>query len=276
MRACGVDQPRAGTISLPIRMPREVTIIQRSQTASLATVDSQSARIDQLTPLRSRALVDDVYDLLLDKLTSGELAPDTALGIDPLARQLRISPTPIREALARLEHTGLVHRAANRGYRVAPPLSLEQMLELLDARLVLEDGAIERAMRHAEDLLPDLDAAYEEHARAARALEGSGALHDQHRIHEYYAADWAFHQTILDHSHNRYISRAVNSLSFSFHRMRQTNAMGTTDAPVALAEHAAILNAVRTLDAAAAREALDVHLASLTKRATDAAGNPTD
>ncbi|MDN5962747.1 MAG: GntR family transcriptional regulator, partial [Propionibacterium sp.] len=144
-----------------------------------------------MTPLRSRALVDDVYDLLLDKLTSGELAPDTALGIDPLARQLRISPTPIREALARLEHTGLVHRAANRGYRVAPPLSLEQMLELLDTRLVLEDGAIERAMRHAEDLLPDLDAAYEEHARAARALEGSGALHAPPRIHEYSAADWA-------------------------------------------------------------------------------------
>ena len=40
-------------------------------------------------------------------LTSGRLEPDAPLGIDRLAHDLGVSPTPVREALARLEHTGL-------------------------------------------------------------------------------------------------------------------------------------------------------------------------
>lgn len=237
-------------------------------TDTLSAVSSNGRGLSQLAPLRSRALVDEVYDLLLDMLTSGGLAADAPLGIETLARQMKISPTPIREALARLEHTGLIRREANRGYRVAPPLSVEQMTELIDARLVFERGALERAMREPAELLPDLENAFTQHEAATAALEEPGAVRDHDKVHNYYASDWAFHQAILNHAHNRYIDRAVNSLSFSFHRMRQTTSMGTTDAPVALAEHGRILKAVRDEDPAAALAALNAHLGNLTTRAT--------
>ena len=71
--------------------------------------------MSSLGPIAARGLGDDVHDALLTMLTSGRLEPDAPLGIDRLAHDLGVSPTPVREALARLEHTGLVVRRANRG-----------------------------------------------------------------------------------------------------------------------------------------------------------------
>lgn len=114
-----------------------------------------------LRPIRPRGLRDDVYDALLDMLTSGSLEPDSPLTIDGLARFLAVSQTPVREALARLEDTGLVHRTANRGYRVAPPMSAAQMSELIEARLIMETSAIGHAVeRDLDNLVHDLDAAF--------------------------------------------------------------------------------------------------------------------
>lgn len=60
------------------------------------------------------------------------------LNIGALSRELNVSQTPLREALARLEHTGLVRREALKGYRVAPLFSETELIKLMDARLVLE------------------------------------------------------------------------------------------------------------------------------------------
>ena len=98
-------------------------------------------------------------------LTSGRLEPDAPLGIDRLAHDLGVSPTPVREALARLEHTGLVVRRANRGYRVAPPMSSEQVAELVDARVVLECAAVERAIKDLPSHVRDLPEALREQQR---------------------------------------------------------------------------------------------------------------
>ena len=62
--------------------------------------------------LRRRVLRDDVHEILLDRLLSGVYQDGQTLAIDSLARELGVSPTPVREALAWMEHTGLVTRAA--------------------------------------------------------------------------------------------------------------------------------------------------------------------
>jgi DNA-binding GntR family transcriptional regulator len=55
---------------------------------------------------------DRVYDALVDLLISGRVAPGQALRIEHLANLLDVSPTPVREALAKIEATGLVTRVA--------------------------------------------------------------------------------------------------------------------------------------------------------------------
>lgn len=220
-----------------------------------------------LRPIRPRGLRDDVYDALLDMLTSGSLEPDSPLTIDGLARFLAVSQTPVREALARLEDTGLVPRTANRGYRVAPPMSAAQMSELIEARLIMETSAIGHAVeRDLDNLVHDLDAAFSGNIEAAERLGDPGGAEDRGRIREYYRHDWDFHQTILNHCGNRYINRAVNSLGFSVHLMRQTSGTGRIDAPTAIGEHRRIHEAVRSGDKEAAVRAMTHHLAMVSSR----------
>ena len=80
--------------------------------------------------IERRGLRDHVYERILQLLLSGEAAPGARLSIDTIARQLNVSPTPVREAMVQLERTGLVTREALKGYRVAPPLGLAQLQEL--------------------------------------------------------------------------------------------------------------------------------------------------
>lgn len=223
-----------------------------------------------LQPLLSTGLVDDVHEALLDLLLAGTLAPGSTLSIEALARTLQVSPTPVREALARLEHTGLVLRLPRRGYRVAPPMSPEQMSELVDARMVLEEGAIRRAMAaEVPSLQQDLSRALEAHSAAARDLGEQTDMHDLNAVHEYFRADWHFHQVFLDHCGNRYIDRAVNGLAFSVHRMRQSLGAGAGDWPLAIKEHEAILDSVQTGDVDAAVDAMIRHLELVAARSTD-------
>jgi biotin operon repressor len=83
-------------------------------------------------------LADHVYETLMTSLVDGRLAAGESLNIGALSRELEMSQTPIREALARLESTGLVVREALRGYRVAPLFSPEELAELMEARIALE------------------------------------------------------------------------------------------------------------------------------------------
>ena len=94
--------------------------------------DAGQDRIDR------RGLRDQVYDRLLDMLLSNTMKPGERLGIETLAARLNVSPTPVREAMVQMERTGLVTRQGFKGYRVAAPLTEVQVIELMDAREMLE------------------------------------------------------------------------------------------------------------------------------------------
>ncbi len=57
-----------------------------------------------------RLIADDVYGQLMRLIIDGHVEPGQTLGIDALAREFGVSSSPVREALARLEATGLVRR----------------------------------------------------------------------------------------------------------------------------------------------------------------------
>jgi len=216
-----------------------------------------------------KTLPDSVYEVLFEELSMGKWEAGTPLSIDGLASFLGVSPTPVREALARLEATGLVRREARRGYRVSPPMSRAQVIELVDARLVLETGSIERAMRHQPELVADLHTAYEAHVAAVHRLAETDESSEREALARYFAADWSFHSAILKHCDNRYLELLVESLGFRAHRMRQAIGSGVTDASVALKEHKEILDAVASGKADAAVDAMSAHLHRLLDRVKD-------
>lgn len=72
-----------------------------------------------LHQLDSTTLADQAYDAIREAIISGELASQQKITERGLADLLAVSPTPVREALRRLEQDGLVQRTGPRTVQVA-------------------------------------------------------------------------------------------------------------------------------------------------------------
>lgn len=77
------------------------------------------------TSLARSALRDDVRDRLEDWIVTGHLAPGARLSDEALSDELRISRTPVREALVMLARDGFVECFHQRGFRVRPLTEIE-------------------------------------------------------------------------------------------------------------------------------------------------------
>lgn len=252
--------------------------LRRPPTKALATVypreDPRSTPADDrlvfaAPGIARRGLRDHVYDSILDMLLRSDPTPGTRLPIDTIAHQLGVSPTPVREALVHLERTGLVIREALKGYRVAPPISAEQLREVLEAREMLEAAAVRLAAPAVDTLLPRLRAAQERHRLAGEAVIDSfhHGESDVGLASEYFARDSDFHAVIFEHSGNRYLREMSASLGAQLHQLRRSVHRGVTDVREAIAEHTAIIDAFSSGPVAAAEEAMTTHISNVRIRA---------
>jgi DNA-binding GntR family transcriptional regulator len=80
---------------------------------------------------------------------SGAFLPGAIISMRPLAKDLGVSPMPVREALSRLCYEGALETLPNRGYRV-PHISEGTYRELLQIRIRLETMAGEAAAVRAD------------------------------------------------------------------------------------------------------------------------------
>lgn len=129
--------------------------------------------------------VDEIYRVLADRIINGVYLPGRKLSQNDLADDLDVSRTPLREALNRLQQTGLVVAATNRGMEVAP-VTFEETEQLYAVRLLIEPPLV-AAVTHR---LTDSDL-----AAMAEALESmqEGA----ERTKEFQNAHHRFHEAVL-------------------------------------------------------------------------------
>ncbi|WP_150307135.1 GntR family transcriptional regulator [Planctomonas psychrotolerans] len=212
-------------------------------------------------------LSDRVYEEILASLMDGRLEAGAVISIDGVARDLNVSPTPVRESLARLEATGMVRRVALKGYRVAPLFNRDELGELMDARLVVEPA---NAYRACERSTPDL---VRELARSIDDLRSAPRGASFAEFRDYWEADERFHRLIAETAGNQFLLSAYNALGGQIQRFRFFGELGVTDAEWAIGEHAEILAAFERDDPAGARDAMVAHLDGVKARAlADAEG----
>ena len=94
-----------------------------------------------------QVLTDEVYESIKSLLMDHVILPGARVSIDGLARELKVSQTPVREALARLEADELVVRKPLTGYSSTPVLTLKELLDLYDFRFMIEPRATELATK---------------------------------------------------------------------------------------------------------------------------------
>lgn len=93
------------------------------------------------------ALRDRVYNLLRKALREGEIRPNQHLGEHSLAKQLRVSRTPVREALALLMRDGLLV-STSKGLML-PELSIDDIRQIYEIRKLLEPAGMSETAKHA-------------------------------------------------------------------------------------------------------------------------------
>lgn len=104
------------------------------------------------------ALSEKVYLILRTKILNHELKFGEKIRIDEIASQLGVSRTPVKDAVNRLALEGLVEKVARRGTFVTT-LTLQDVVELFDLRLLLELHAAEKVMENGtvELLLAEME-----------------------------------------------------------------------------------------------------------------------
>ncbi|WP_208971476.1 GntR family transcriptional regulator [Kineococcus rubinsiae] len=206
-------------------------------------------------------LADKMYGVLLEEFLDGTRVPGDDLNIATLSRELDVSQTPLREALARLEHTGLVRREALKGYRVAPLPSEDEVRQLLDARLVLEPPLTVAAGRRASgDFLHDLQ-------RSVDVLVlASSAVQDRRTAREWWTADETFHTLLARRSGNTFLADAYAALGGQLQRVRVAAGAPALDPHHSAVEHQQILDALVDGDADRGGELMRNHLEQVRRR----------
>lgn len=200
-------------------------------------------------PSERQPLADKMYDLLLDQFMDGVYSPGQVLNIGALTRELDVSQTPLREALARLEHTGLVRRQALKGYRVAPLFSETELVKLMDARLVLEPAmTYEAGRRTTPEFLQLLRDSIDDLKRSGDSVRA------------YWMADEQFHMLIARQADNPFLETAYRSLGGHVQRFRLFTELGSSDAEPPVREHGAVLEALAAGDADLAAKKMREHI----------------
>lgn len=211
------------------------------------------------------ALAEGVYEALKQLVMDRRIAPGARLNIEELARRLDVSPTPVREALARMESEKLVTKRAHAGYSVAPTLDKAALAHLNELRQVLDSYCARRAAMLATDKtltsLGELVTAMEE--------TGKGASYAEYRA--FLVDDSAFHAAIAESCGNPLIAEHVRTLRAHWQIYRLQ--FGPLIAAETIAEHRAILDALVARDPDAAAQAMSRHLEHVTQRLEAAAGD---
>lgn len=186
-----------------------------------------------------------------------EIVPGQKISYRDLAERLEMSPTPIIQALKRLEFQGLVRHEPNRGY-YTEEISLQEVEEAYELRELIETSLIPRIIeRIDDDGLRKLEEALGAHARAA-----SG-----HSLNERLLADMAFHLALADLSGCRVQRRTLGHLFDLLYLKYRGNMLFVTSMEAPGQEHRLIFDSIRRRNAKEARQHLSRHILNVKEHA---------
>ncbi|MFI5729692.1 FadR/GntR family transcriptional regulator [Kribbella sp. NPDC051587] len=212
-----------------------------------------------------RSLLDDLAASMLELMADRKLAPgDPFESVRALAARFQVAVPTVREALRRLEATGAVVLRHGSGVYVGPnvgrlvlanPLALkptaERLVELVQARALIEPPiAALAAHTRSEAALAQMEA---DLGKAAELI----AARDHDRLAE---VNMDFHRALAQASGNATLAEVVESVTVVNVREQLQIQLIHGDRETDLAEHRAILTAVRAGDAVLAEQLTRAHL----------------
>ena len=196
-----------------------------------------------------------IYKILKEEIVTLRLAPGEPLLEEKLAKRFKVSRTPIREVLNKLNHEGLIELIPQKGAFVAR-IGFTDVRELFQIREALEGLAAKiSASRFTKEELDEFESAL-----------------DTENLDKAEEVGRKLHQTILEKAGNKRISSLIDVLRSQIERMYflAKNLPGREKR--SLEEHREILKALQMKNGELAGKAMRKHMASTLRTVIESLG----
>lgn len=205
------------------------------------------------TSLAEQAYLDLRDEVLNHRLPTGELLNERWL-----CERLGYGRTPVHQALLRLHQEDLIQIVPRKGVLVRPD-SIARILDLLDARAIIEPVLASRAAERATSA--DVESLKQLTSYADRQDNvASGA------VDRFVERDRAFHARLAEIGGSAVLIEMQKALHERAMRFWYSNLWRTLDEGKAADEHAAVVAAIARRDAPGAAAAMAAHIAEITAR----------
>lgn len=204
--------------------------------------------MDYPPAIRRYRITDQVYDILKDQILRGVLAPGRQVSVDELAKTLKISPTPVREALNRLKAQRLIVDS-NNGRMSVTMLSSEEVVQLSQLYAALQVLALEWGFHRISR---------DELGENLKVLQENKANVEAGAVEHFLKADVTLHDLIVDAAGNQWLTWVVSQIR-DFIALIRNMFPSVERYREAWEDHVAIVESLLRGDKAAAINAVERH-----------------
>lgn len=193
----------------------------------------------------SNSLNDATYDQIRKDIMDMTLEPGMNVSVQKLSERYGVSRTPVREALVRLQQSGLVEIYPQRK-TVVSKIDLQRVYEELFIRTSLEAAVVDKFIRRCSELVGDT---------MQELINKQKRYTDNKHFGEFYAKENRFHQLIFETAGQALAWNTIENVASHYNRIRilhgKINGVGTI-----IDEHERIVAAVRKHDSEVMRKAV--------------------
>lgn len=202
--------------------------------------------------IKKTSLVDEAYTSIRQKICDFELYPGQDVSDFILSKELKMSRTPIRQALLLLEYDGLIGDAgAGKSYKVNE-ITEEEIEDIFEAREAIEVHGLQIAMRKGIDV--------KKLERLKRINSEMEYQNEKNNIKLQFSYDQKFHNQLVAFSGNQRLIRFYDSLLVQLERMRVLSYLERSYQEKAYNDHHLVLERIECGDVEGASQALTQHI----------------
>jgi DNA-binding GntR family transcriptional regulator len=211
------------------------------------TVDGQ-----EVTGVNHSSLSEQVRDWILRRIGVGDFAPGDRIVENSVARELKVSAIPVREAIRELVAMHVLESAPHKGASVRQ-VSLEETIEALQVRSAIDSLAASLAA-------PKLMHQCHELRRLGKSIVAAARKHD---LVAYQRANQEFHRSIVEAAGNSVLLRFWDALAYEVPARTIMGLLPSVNPVTVAQEHDAIVAALDTGDGEGAAALLVAHIQRL-------------
>jgi DNA-binding GntR family transcriptional regulator len=188
-----------------------------------------------------------VYIALKEMIVNHRFQPGSRLNVERISKELRVSRTPVWEAVRRLQQEGLLENIPYRGVFMVE-MTLERALELYQVREALEGLAARLAALYANEKTLE---------KMRESLENQSKVIEKGDLIGYSRSDFEFHSLMHKMSRNSVLQEMLESLKT---KMQPITMEVRPILPRLYEDHLEILEAIRSKDPEKSEKILRRHI----------------